>query len=190
MFRMAFVWQDHITHAAVHEQVLYDDVIAICTLLKSCGNATWRDLKSLRSDKSSSSVRKDDKARKSYEKWNRWYSKRFPYVDGQIKLAQKGKKRKKIRVIIRTTDGHAINEYVNENNNSIRIHNRQLILTYLLTYSMKRSPSWEAKRFSASQEIPLFLWNPKVHYRIHKCPPPVHINHQLIRKEINVRKFK
>ena len=27
--------------------------------------------------------------------------------------------------------------------------------------------------FSASQEIPLILWSPKVHYNIHKCLPPV-----------------
>ena len=53
-------------------------------------------------------------------------------------------------------------------------------LTYLLTYSMEQGPSWEANRFSASQEIPPgILWNPKVHYRIHKCPPLVPILNQI-----------
>ena len=50
---------------------------------------------------------------------------------------------------------------------------------YLLTYSMEQSPSWEANRFAASQEIPRILWNPKVHYRTHKRPPPVPILGQL-----------
>ena len=52
-------------------------------------------------------------------------------------------------------------------------------VTYLRTYTMQQSRSWEASRFSASQEIPLILWNPRVHYRTHKYPPPVPILSQL-----------
>jgi hypothetical protein len=33
---------------------------------------------------------------------------------------------------------------------------------------MEQSPSWEVKQFLATEEIPLNLWNVKIHYRIHK----------------------
>jgi hypothetical protein len=52
-------------------------------------------------------------------------------------------------------------------NSNIKIH-----ITYLLTPWSRVLPE-KLTGFAASQEIPHILWNPKVHYRIHKCPPPV-----------------
>ena len=57
--------------------------------------------------------------------------------------------------------------------------NNSYHVSTILTYSMEKSTSWEANWFSASQEIRRILWNPKVHYRIHKWPPPVSILSQL-----------
>ena len=49
----------------------------------------------------------------------------------------------------------------------------------LRTYSIEQSPSREANQFSANQKIPSISWNPKVHHRVYKCPPPFHILSQI-----------
>jgi len=52
------------------------------------------------------------------------------------------------------------------------------LIMIILTNFMEQSP-WEANSHSPSQEILFLLWNPKVHYRVHRIPPLVPILSQI-----------
>jgi len=66
---------------------------------------------------------------------------------------------------------------------NIKLLDVQLSLAFLHflanTQPMEQSPSWEDNWFSAGQEPPRILGNPKVHYCIQNNPPPVPILSQI-----------
>jgi hypothetical protein len=49
---------------------------------------------------------------------------------------------------------------------------------------MEKSPSWVAN-ITLSQEIPRLLWDPKVHYRVHKGPSLLRIVSQMDLRQLS-----
>jgi hypothetical protein len=69
--------------------------------------------------------------------------------------------------------------YVRKNGFCRLTNGKTYLLTYLLTYPTEQSHSCEPNRFSVTLKNLHLFWNPKVHYRLYKCPNPVHFLRQM-----------
>jgi len=74
--------------------------------------------------------------------------------------------------------GGGMREGCGRENETLQSYKHRFILMRVI-YSVDKSPSSKADRFSASREISLILWDKNVYYRIHKCPLSVPILSQI-----------